>query len=202
MSVEKEIEKIFAFTDIGLTSLEVLLFPVEEVAEMAEGDLGFISTASKAFAGVGMLSMLGSMGLLYHKHVEIPTAVKWILLPILVIDVLLLSTLLGLTTVGTGGLATAGKFALKYIKPAVYSLVGVGVIVGMIVWPKTFVKVSYVGKIIFYLPAGLGYPPINKHPFYTIVIMVRTGGLVTSLAGQVIELIQGEEEDDTQLSIT
>ncbi|EAZ82824.1 hypothetical protein [Algoriphagus machipongonensis] len=195
MSVEDEIERIMAFTSVGLTSLEVLLFPVEEVAEMGEQDLGFISTASKALAGVGMISVLGSMGLLYHRKVEIPTAVKWILIPILILDVALLASLLGLTTVGTGGLAKAGKFAMKYIKPAVYSLAGVGVIVAMCIWPKTFVNVNYIGKVIYYLPAGLGYPPINKHPLYAVVILVRTGGLITSLAGEVIELMHDPKEE-------
>ena len=69
----------------------------------------------------------------------------------------------------------------------------------MAIFPEKLFNVKYIGKVIYYIPAGLGVPPINKQPYYAIVILVRAGGLITSLAGEVIELARGSESDKKDL---
>ena len=187
MSVEDEIERILDFTSVGLTSLEVLLFPIEEVANSTETDLGFIGTASKVLAGVGVISIAASVGMLYHRHVKISPIIKWFLVPLIILHVAVILSLLGL------------EFGLKYVKPISYSLVGVALIPLMAIFPEKLFNVKYIGKVIYYIPAGLGVPPINKQPYYAIVILVRAGGLITSLAGEVIELARGSESDKKDL---
>ncbi|WP_339869634.1 hypothetical protein [uncultured Algoriphagus sp.] len=199
MSVEDEIERILDFTSVGLTSLEVLLFPIEEVANSTETDLGFIGTASKVLAGVGVISIAASVGMLYHRHVKISPIIKWFLVPLIILHVAVILSLLGLAGFGQGGLKKGLEFGLKYVKPISYSLVGVALIPLMAIFPEKLFNVKYIGKVIYYIPAGLGVPPINKQPYYAIVILVRAGGLITSLAGEVIELARGSESDKKDL---
>lgn len=195
MSVEDEIDRILDFTSVGLTSLEVLLFPIEEVANSTETDLGFISTASKVLAGIGILSVAGSVGMLYHRHVNIPPIIKWFLVPLIILHVAVILSLLGLLGFGQGGLKKGLEFGLKYVKPIAYSLVGVAMIPLIAIFPDKLFNVKYIGKVIYYIPAGLGIPPINKQPYYAIVILVRAGGLITALAGEII-LLAGEGHKD------
>jgi hypothetical protein len=81
--------------------------------------------------------------------------------------------------------------------PISYSVVGVGMIPLMIIFPDKLFNVTNIGRLIYYIPAGLGIPPVNKQPFYPIVILVRAGGLITSLAGQIIE-ISGSNSSDSE----
>lgn len=196
MSVEDQIDKILDFTSVGLTSLEVLLFPIEEVANSTETDLGFISTASKVLAGVGVLSVAGSVGMLYHRHVKIPPIIKWFLVPLIILHVAVILSLFGLLGFGQGGLKKGIEFGLKYVKPIAYSLVGVAMIPLIAIFPEKLFNVKYIGKVIYYIPAGFGIPPINKQPYYAVVILVRAGGLITSLAGEIIELARGNNDTD------
>ncbi|UZD23461.1 hypothetical protein PBT90_08680 [Algoriphagus halophytocola] len=198
MSVEDEIDRILDFTSVGLTSLEVLLFPIEEVAEATEADLGVLKTASKVLAGVGVLSILGSVGMLYHRNAKIPLIIKWLLVPLIIVHVAVILSLFGLLGFGQGGLKKGLEFGLKYVKPIAYSLMGVAIIPLMAIFPEKLFNVKYIGKVIYYIPAGLGIPPINKQPYYAIVILVRAGGLITSLAGEIIELAAGGEKENVK----
>lgn len=181
-----DISKFVAYTGIGLSALGILFYPVEEVGNVTETDLGFIPTVSKVITGLGLLTSTWEVIMLYNKHVNLPTPLKWILIPLLILDVLLLAILVAVM-LGLKKLKIAGNFVSKYLQPAVFSLGGAGLIIGMAVFPEYLLKTSWIGKIIHYLPAGLGYAPINKHPFYAIVILVRTGGLITATAGSLIE---------------
>jgi len=188
------IEKILGYADLGLNSLQTLLFPAEEAAGMAEQDLGFLSTVSNVLTGVGLISTLVSIGVLYEKHVKIHWMLKWIFVPLIILDVLLVALLLGLVAAGPGKLKQAGQWIVKYVLPVAYTLGGAGVIIAMAVLPKQFLKVSYIGKVIYSPPGCLSYPPINKQPFFAIVILVRTGGIITYTAGGMIELLTGGEK--------
>jgi len=192
------LSKILDYTDLGISSLEILFFPVEEGANMAETEVPFVSTVSKVLAGVGMISTILSLIILYEKHAKIHWMLKWILVPLVILDVALVALLLGLAGPGPSKLKAAGQWAVKYLLPAAYTLGGGALLVMMAVLPKHFLKVSYIGKAIYYLPGALGYPPINKHPFYTLVILVRTGGIITTVVGGMIELAEGESDTDTE----
>lgn len=209
MSVEDQIERVMDFTSIGLTSLDILFFPIDQIAEVSETDLGPVSTASKILSGAGVLSIMGTLGMLYHRNVEIPLIIKWLLVPLILIHVAGLLMLFGLLGFGKEGIKKLVKFGLKFVMPISYSVVGVGMIPLMIIFPEKLFNVTNIGRVIYYIPAGLGIPPVNKQPFYPIVILVRAGGLITSLAGQVIELASSDpaksqdqsSEDDQSLKL-
>lgn len=200
MSVEDEIQKIMDFTSVGLTSLEVLFFPVQQIADVTEADIGVVGTASKVLAGAGVISVMGSLGMLYHKYIDIPPIIKWLLVPLILLHVGAILVLFGLLGFGKTKLIKGVEFGLKYVLPFFYSFVGIIIIPMMIFFPKTFFNMNYIGKIIYYLPAGFGVPPINKSPYYAIVILVRAGGLITSLAGEIIELGSGDSSDTKEIS--
>ncbi|MEL7249916.1 MAG: hypothetical protein AAFO03_15920 [Bacteroidota bacterium] len=190
-----DVTKVFTYSGLAISALGILFYPAEEIADATEAELGIIPTISKVLSGLGLIGTLYSVGLLYNEHVKLPLLVKWIFVPLLILDVLLVVLLLSLNAFGPEKLSVAGKFVLKYVKPAICSLGAVGMIIGMAVLPKQLLKVSYAGDVVHYLPAALNYPPINKHPFYVIVVAVRTGGLITSTAAGFIEVAtEGQEE--------
>lgn len=198
MSVEDEIQKIMDFASVGLTSLDVLFFPIQQIADSTETDIGVVGTASKILTGAGVVSVMGSMGMLYHKYVDIPPIIKWLLVPLILLHVGALLVLFGLLGFGKTKLIKGVEFGIKYVMPFLYSFVGV-LIIPFMVYRKE-VTMNYIGKVIYYLPAGLGVPPINKSPYYAIVILVRAGGLITSLAGQIIELASGDSTETKEIS--
>lgn len=189
-----DVDKVFAISGIALSGLALLFYPAEEVADSTETELGFIGTVSKVISGLGLIGTLWSMGLLYTEETEdMPPALRWVLVPLLVLDVFLVLLLLGMMALNTTSVGKVGSFALKFIKPVVCTLGAVGLIVGMAVMPKKLLKMSFIGMTIHYLPAALGYAPINKQPFYVLVILVRTGGLITALAGNIIDVATEEK---------
>ncbi|MBC8757488.1 hypothetical protein H2O64_22650 [Kordia sp. YSTF-M3] len=196
-----DIDKVFAISGIALGSLELLFYPVEEIADASEADLGFVGTVSKVVSGLGLIGTVWSVGLLYGRQVDIHPLLKWVFVPLLVLDVILVTLLLAMLAIDTASVSKVGNLALKYIKPAVCSLGAIGIIIAMAVMPKKLLKMSFIGLAIHYLPAALGYAPINKHPFYVLVVFVRTGGLITALAGDAIELFSGEDDTDEQLQL-
>ncbi len=183
-----DIDGIFSITGIAISGLALLFYPAEEVADASETDLGFVGGITKVISLLGLVGTFWSMGLLYEREVQVPKIVKWVLIPLLLLDVMLIALLCGMLALKTGSIGKVGEFTLKYIKPAICSLGAVGIIVAMVVKPDQFLKMSLIGKTVHYLPAALAYPPINKNPFYAIVILVRAGGLVTSLASDVIDI--------------
>lgn len=200
MSVEDEIQKIMDFASVGLTSLDVLFFPIQQIADSTETDIGVVGTASKILTGAGVVSVMGSMGMLYHKYVDIPPIIKWLLVPLILLHGGALLVLFGLLGFGKTKLIKGVEFGIKYVMPFLYTFVGIVIIPVMIIFPKSFLNMNYIGKVIYYLPAGLGVPPINKSPYYAIVILVRAGGLITSLAGQIIDLASGDSKETKELS--
>ncbi len=194
-TIVDDVDKIFAISGIAISGLELLFYPAEEVADASETDLGFVGTISKVVSVLGLIGTLWTIGLLYTREVEIPAALKWILVPILVLDLLLISMLLGMLALDTASPGKVAKFAIKFLKPGLCTLGAAVMIVAMGFRPKQLLKMSFIGLVIHYLPAGLGYAPINKHPFYAIVVLVRAGGLITTLAGDVIEIATGEKPD-------
>lgn len=183
-----DIDGIFSITGIAISGLALLFYPAEEVADASETDLGFVGGITKVISLLGLVGTFWSMGLLYEREVQVLKIVKWILIPLLLLDVTLIALLCGMLALKTGSIVEVVKFVLKYIKPAVCSLGAAGIIIAMIVDPDKYLKMPLIGKTIHYLPATLAYPPINKNPFYAIVILVRAGGLVTSLASDVIDV--------------
>lgn len=190
-----DVTKVFTYSGLALSALGILFYPAEEIADATETDLGLIPTMSKVISGLGLIGTLWSVGLLYNEHIKLPALLKWVFVPLLILDVVLVTALLALVGIGPEKLSIAAKFALKYIKPAICSFGAVGLIIGMAVFPKYLLKVSYTGDVIHYLPAALNYPPINKNPFYAIVVAVRTGGLITSSAAGFIETATEGRED-------
>ena len=195
----EDVDKVFAIGGIALSSLALLFYPAEEIADASETDLGLISTVSKVVSVVGLIGTLWSVGLLYHKEVKIPALLKWVLVPLLILDVLLIALLIAMMALNTSSVGKVGKLALKYVKPAVCSLGAAGLIIAMAVMPKRLLKMSFIGKAIHYLPAALGYAPINKNPFYVLVVFVRTGGLITSIAGSIINVASDDTNDQKAL---
>lgn len=193
-----DVDKVFAISGIALSGLALLFYPAEEIADATEADLGFVGTITKVVSGLGLIGTLWGIGLLYSREVEIPAVLKWVLVPILILDVLLVSLLLAMLALDTASVGKVGKLALKYVKPAICSLGAVGIIVAMAIMPKRLLKMSFIGMAIHYLPAALGYAPINKHPFYVLVVFVRTGGLITTLAGDIIDVATEDESQDEQ----
>ncbi len=192
-----DVTKVFSYSGLALSALGILFYPAEEIADATETDLGFIPTISKVLSALGLIGTLWSVGLLYNEHVKLPTLLKWVFVPLLILDVVLVTVLLAILGLGPEKLPVVGKFILKYIKPAICSLGAVGLIIAMAVLPKQLLRVSYIGDVIHYLPAAFNYPPINKHPFYAIVVVVRTGGLITSAAGGFVEeLVEGQEKEN------
>jgi hypothetical protein len=189
-----DVDKIFAISGIAISSLELLFYPAEEIADSSETDLGFVGTITKVVSGLGLIGTLWSAGLVYSRETELPTAIKWILVPLLVLDVLLVALLLGMLRMDTASVGKVVSAALRIFKPALCTLGAAGLIIMMAMMPKKLLKMSFIGLAIHYLPAALGYPPINKQPFYVIVVLVRTGGLITALAGDVIEVATDDNE--------
>lgn len=197
-----DIDKVFAIGGLAISGLGLLFYAAEEIADSTETDLGFVGAITKTISLIGLVGTFWSMGLLYHRKIEIPTAIKWILIPIVVLHVLVLALVISMLALKTNSVSKVGSLALKYVKPAVLSIGAVGLIIAMAVMPKQLLKMSFIGKAIHYLPAGLGYAPINKHPFYAIVILVRAGGLITSFAGGLTEIVsESEENKDTTKNI-
>lgn len=192
-----DVDKIFAIGGLAISGLGLLFYAAEEVADSTETDLGFVGTITKTISILGLVGTFWSMGLLYHRKIEIPAVIKWILIPIIVLHILVLALVIAMLALNTTSVSKVGKLALKYVKPAVCSLGAIGLIIAMAVMPKKLLKMSYIGKVIHYLPAGLGYPPINKNIFYALVIFVRAGGLVTSLAGGIIEVASDDNDSDS-----
>lgn len=191
-----DVDKVFAISGLALSGLSLLFYPAEEIADSTETDLGFVGGITKTISILGLVGTFWSMGLLYHRKVEVSPIVKWVLIPLLVLDVLLLALLFSMMALNTASISKVGKLALKYVKPAVCSLGAVGMIVGMAVMPKQLLNMKFIGKTIHYLPAALGYAPINKHPFYVLVVFVRTGGLITSLAGGIVNVATDDNADE------
>jgi len=182
----KDVSKVVSYTGIGLSSLGILFYPIEEIGDVSETDLGLFSTVSKVITGLGLVTSAWGGIMLYKKHVNIPDVAKWILIPILILELGLLALMVAVM-LGMEKLKIAGGFVNKYLKPAVFSLGGAGLIIGAAVFPQYLLKTSWIGQIIHYLPAAFGYTPINKHPLYVIVILIRTGGLITATTGGLIE---------------
>lgn len=181
-----DVDNIFAIGGIAISGLALLFYPAEEIADSSEADLGFVGTITKVVSVLGLIGTLWSVGLLYHKNVEIPVVLKWVLVPLLILDLFLVTLLIG--TLAMGSTSKVVRAGLKYVKPVICSLGAVGLIIAMAVMPKRLLKMSMIGMAIHYLPAALGYAPINKHPFYLLVVFVRTGGLITTLAGDIIDV--------------
>ncbi|WP_046757465.1 hypothetical protein [Kordia jejudonensis] len=194
-----DVDRIFAISGLAISGLGLLFYAAEEVADSTETDLGFVGTITKTVSMLGLVGTFWSMGLLYHKKIEMPAAIKWVMVPIIVLHVLVLALILSMLALKTSSVGTVGKLAMKYVKPAVCSLGAVGIIIAMAVMPKKLLKMSNIGMAIHYLPAGLGYAPINKNVFYALVILVRAGGLITTLAGDFIELAMDNGKDDSNL---
>ena len=196
-NVIQDVDKVFTISGLAISGLSLLFYPAEEIADASKTDLGFISTITKTFSVLGLFGTLWTVGLLYTKEVDIPPLLKWVFIPLVILDVLLLALLFSMMAMNTTSVSKVGEAALKYVKPAVCSLGAIGMIVAIAVMPKKLLKMSFIGLVIHYLPAGLGYEPINKHPFYALVIFVRTGGLIASLSGGFIEIMTEEPPQDT-----
>lgn len=194
-----DVDTIFAISGLAISGLALLFYPAEEIADATETDLTFIGAVSKVISVLGLVCTLWSVGLFAYKEKEIPIVIKFVLIPIILLHVMLMALLLSMLALKTTSVSKVLGLAAKYVKPAVCSIGGIGIIVAMAVMPKKLLKMSYIGMAIHYLPAGLGYAPINKHPFYAIVILVRAGGLITSLAGDFIELAIDDKSSDEQL---
>jgi hypothetical protein len=192
-----DVDKIFSIGGMALSGLGLLFYAAEEVADSTETDLGFVGSITKTISMLGLVGTFWSMGLLYHRKIEIPPVIKWVLVPILVLHILVLALILSMLALKTNSVSHVGKLALKYVKPAVCSLGGIGIIIAMAAMPKQLFNMKFVGMTIHYVPAGFGYAPINKHPFYALVIFVRAGGLVTTFAGNFIDIMSDDDKEDT-----
>ncbi|WP_026956926.1 hypothetical protein [Algoriphagus vanfongensis] len=196
MSVDRTIEKILQYADAGLTSLEVLLFPAEQILEMADQEENLISRTSNVLFGLGMVSTITSFGIVYARDIQLDWRFKWIAYPVLTL-ILLAESIWIYSMMKTGSPKLLEKI-LNFGKPILYLASGGLVIAAMIYNPKSFFNMINVGRAIYLVPGIFALPPLKKLPFYPIVILVRAGGKITQLAAQVIELASPEEEQSIE----
>ncbi|WP_297337542.1 hypothetical protein [Algoriphagus sp.] len=190
MTVEDEIDRILGFSTLGLSSLELLLFPAVEISESTETSIGFVGQAADFISGVSLVSLTGSLLLLYHRKVDINPIFKWVLIPILVVGLAFILGVIAFQGIGKANLKKGFEIGKKFVKPVIFTLGGIAIIPMMGIFPQQLVNASWIGKIIQYIPAFFSIPPLNKNQFYAIVILVKAGGMITSIGGQVIELAQ------------
>ncbi|WP_339695610.1 hypothetical protein [uncultured Roseivirga sp.] len=184
--------KILEYTDLGMTGLNILFFPVDEGAKMAEADAGIISTATTVMGGVGAIMALVST--IHNQNAH--WTIKWIAVPLILLHVGALVVLFGIA--GSGGVSQFKVLATKgltYSMPIINGLHAGYIIYEMISDSKANVNARNIGQVIYKMPAILSYPPVNKHPFFAIVILVRTGGLITTSVGGMIELLHEGQEN-------
>lgn len=179
--------KILEYTDLGIAGLNVLLFPPTEVAAATESDLGFISTASTGLTAVSSLSALLST----IHNTKAHWTIKWIVIPLVLLHVAAIAVLFG--TAASGSFSKFKEIAskgMKIISPLLACAMGGYVIYEIISAPKENLHSRSIGSIIYKLPAIMALTPLKKTPYYAIVIIIRTGGLITKSVGGFAEMLE------------
>jgi hypothetical protein len=190
--------KIIGYAKLGIGSLNMLLFPANEVADATESDLGFLSDISMGFSIFGMVS---GVTLFLKKQVDEHGLIKVFGFALLAVGFALWVLLFALTTVGSmGGVKKLGKKALKLLMPVCETVYGGYLIGTMIHDPEEELTVSNIGDVIHYLPSAISYTPLQKSPYYAIVILIRTGGLITNSVAGFIEMLENGNEEQKKLA--
>ena len=189
--------KILKYTDMGMAGLNILLFPPTEIADMAEQDLGFISHASTGLTITGGLTSLLSF---IHNR-EAHWTIKWIVIPLIILHVAALAVLFGVAGAGSfGKFKELAKKGMSLISPGLTTLTGGYLIYEMMSEPEENMTVANFGGVIYKLPAIMAYTPLKQTPYYAIVILIRSGGLVTQSVGGFIEILEAGNAEQKKLA--
>lgn len=180
------INTILQYTTLGINSVSVLFFPVDEGAKMAETDVPFVSHVSTGLTCVGGLStLIGQI----EDNVKAHPLIKWVVVPLVLLHVGVIVLLMGTLAMGSlDKFKVLGSKISSYVMPVVNGLLAGYVIYQMVADCKNQFNMTNTGKVVHKLPALLSYPPMNKHPFYVLVIFIRTGGIIMTFAGGLTEL--------------
>lgn len=198
MSDSKEVFRIIGYTKLGIGSLNMLLFPASEVADAVEGDLGFLSDISTGFSVLGMVT---GTTLFIKKSVDQHGFIKVFAYALLALGIGLWVLLFVLMKTGSMSKSMSlAKKAKKYLSPALESIYGGFIIWTMIDDPEEELTASNIGDVIHYLPSAISYTPLTKSPYYAIVILIRTGGLITNSVAGFIEMLEQGNEEQKQLA--
>ncbi len=194
----KEVFKVIGYTKLGIGSLNMLLFPASEVAEATESDLGFLSDVSSVFSVLGMVT---GTTLYIKKSIDQHGLLKVMGYGILAIGIGLWVLLFVLMkTDSVGKTMSLAKKAKKLLSPAAHSLYGGFLIGTMIEDHENELTASNIGDVLHYLPSAISYTPLQKTPYYAIVILIRTGGLITSSVAGFIEMLENGNEEQKKLA--
>lgn len=190
--------KIIGYTKLGIGSLNMLLFPAGQVADATESDLGFLSDISTGFSVLGMVT---GTTLYIKKSIDKHGLLKVLAYGLMAIGIGLWVLLFVLMKVGSvGKTMSLAKKAKKYLSPACESLYGGFIIATMVEDHKNELTASNIGDVIHYLPSAISYTPLQKSPYYAIVILIRTGGLITSSVAGFIEMLENGNEEQKKLA--
>jgi len=193
-----DVDRAFAIGGIAVSSLAFLFYPADEIENVSETDLGFVGTISNIISVLSLIGTLWTIGLLYERNAPLPKLVRRWLVPLVVLDVALFALIIAIRVIGTEGIKKVGTFALKKMKPVICSFGAFGLLFAMAVVPKQLLTVTNVGMFIHFSPAVISASPLNKNPYYIIVVLIRAGGLATSLAGDIIDVVTDENYQGEQ----
>lgn len=194
----KEVFKIIGYTKLGIGSLNMLLFPAGQVAEATESDLGFLSDISTGFSVLGMVT---GTTLYIKKSIDKHGIIKVLAYGLLALGIGLWVLLFVLMkTDSVSKTMSLAKKAKKLLSPACESLYGGFIIATMIEDHEKELNASNIGDVLHYLPSAISYTPLQKTPYYAIVIFIRTGGLITSSVAGFIEMLENGNEEQRKLA--
>lgn len=186
--------KVLDYADVGLTTFNAFLFPIDEGIKMTKAMATAGGTAFTAPTGFipTSITLISSLGMVQTALDGLNTGNKdyhWLLYPVLITSATLGTVALA-ANVATGGAVI--RIGTEYIMPIVNLAVGAYTIFTMIDDPDENLTVRNVGSTIHQTLAPLSMPPMRVQPLYPFVIVTRTGGLVARAVGGWIEIEENE----------
>ncbi|MCE7992893.1 MAG: hypothetical protein HEP71_12970 [Roseivirga sp.] len=189
--------KVLDYADVGLTTFNAFLFPIDEGIKMAKAlatgggaaftaPTGFIPNSISAISSLGIIqTCLDGLNTVNKEH-------HWVLYPLLISGATLGTVALA-SNVASGG--AVARIGVEYVMPFVNLAVGGFTIFTMIDDPDENLTVRNVGSTIHQTLAPLSIPPMRVQPLYPFVIVARTGGLVGRAVGGWMEIGENESGD-------
>lgn len=171
--------------------MSVLFFPIDEGTKMAETEVPFVSHVSTGLSCVsGLSALIGQI----EDNVKAHPLIKWVVVPLVLLHVGVIVLLMGTLAMGSlDKFKALGTKISSYVMPVINGLLAGYVIYKMVSDCNKEFNMSNAGTVVHKLPALLSYPPMNKHPFYVLVIFIRTGGIIMTFAGGMVALSGGKK---------